>query len=79
MSNPFDWRNEPSKINLKEFETSRRTSYQASRAVNEIRKRGIEPSSAASLRTAQHITADPAHLAIDMPKMATRKTRRKKT
>ena len=45
MNDPFDWKNYKPVINMADIEKARRNAYQATRHVNEQRKRGIEPSS----------------------------------
>ena len=45
MNNPFDLANYKSTLSFSDLEKARRNAYQATRHVNEQRKRGIEPSS----------------------------------
>ena len=78
MNNPFDWKNYEPHINMKDIERSRRTSYQASRIVNEKRKSGVEPSLPYSERKAAHIAATPKQMTVDMPGMLNHKKRRGK-
>ena len=44
MNNPFDLKNYKPRVNYNDLERSRRSSYQATTAVNKARKQGIEPS-----------------------------------
>ncbi len=78
MNDPFDWRNYKPQISLKDFETSRRSSYQASRVVNEKRRGGIEPSSPYAERTAAHLATKPQKMTVEMPQMKVYRKRRNK-
>lgn len=69
MNDPFDWRNYKPTVNFKDLEKARRNAYQASKAVNDARKRGIEPSNSYAERTGAHIAGLPQDYAIDMPIM----------
>ncbi len=68
LMNPFD-PNYKAQISLKDLERSRKSAYQASRQVNEARKRGIEPSSSAATREGSHRGGQPVTFAVDMPTM----------
>lgn len=78
MNDPFDWKNYKSQISLKDIETSRRLSYQATRQANLKRLQNIEPSPPASFRAAQHSVANPVKLSLEIPEMQTYKTRKRK-
>lgn len=68
LMNPFD-PNYKAQISLKDLERSRKSAYQASRQVNEARKRGIEPSSSAATREGSHRGGQPVTFTVDMPTM----------
>jgi hypothetical protein len=78
MTNPFDWKNYKSTISLKDLETSRRLSYQATRQANLKRLQNIEPSPSASFRAPQHVIANPVNMTVDIPEMTTYKIRKRK-
>jgi hypothetical protein len=56
VSNPFDWKNSPPKIDWSDLRRNAATSQASTAAVNEKRKRGIEPVSVGVLsdRPAKH-------------------------
>lgn len=68
-NDPFDWRNYKPTLNFKDLEKARRNAYQASRYVNEQRKRGIEPSGPYAERQGAYQGGLPQDYAMDMPVM----------
>jgi hypothetical protein len=69
MNDPFDWRNYKPQVSFKDLEKARRNAYQASKAVNDARKQGIEPSCTYAERVGAHMAGLPQDYAIDMPVM----------
>lgn len=84
MNNPFDWKNYTPQVSFADLEKARRNAYQASRHVNEQRKRGIEPSGPYAERQGAYQGGLPQDYAMDMPvmpmnkKAARRKEKREK-
>jgi len=66
MTNPFDWKNQPAKINMRDLNIANRNSYQQSMVINKRRAQGIEPSLPYSPKSND---AEPKKFAIDMPVM----------
>lgn len=66
MTNPFDWKNQPSKIDMRDLNIANKCSYQQSVVVNNRRAQGIEPSQPYSPKGND---AKPQNFAIDMPTM----------
>lgn len=65
MNDPFDWRNYKPQVSFADLEKARRNAYQASKAVNDARKQGIEPSQP----YANSVGGRPQDYAMDMPVM----------
>jgi hypothetical protein len=73
--NPFD-KNYKAQLSFRDLETDRKRSYQASRVLNDKRKRGVEPFPSGAQRTGAHEGTDPRDVVLAMPKM--KLNRRKK-
>lgn len=43
MTSPFDWRGQPPRIDLRDVERARKTSYQQTNVINKRRAAGVEP------------------------------------
>lgn len=63
---PFDWKNQPPKINMRDLSTARKNSYQQTVVVNRRRAQGIEPSIAYS---PNGMDTNPEKFAVSMPDM----------
>lgn len=75
MNNPFDWQNYKPIVSMKDMEKVRLGAYHAARAVNEKRKRGVEP----SLPYAGSPGGVPQDYTVNMPNIPlTRPNRRRK-
>ena len=79
MNNPFDLKNYQRQVDFSPLEKARRNAYQASRAVNEARKKGIEPSKSYAERLNSHQATIPVAMVVEMAEMPirTRSMRRK--
>lgn len=66
MNNPFDWENYKPQIDLKEFATAAKRSYQQTAQVNRRRQQGIEPGGVA---LPDHMRKEPEKFATDMPSL----------
>lgn len=74
MNNPFDWKNYKPQISMKDMEKIRLGSYHATRAVNEKRKSGIEP----SLPYANSQGGVPQDYTVDMPNIPLMRPKRRR-
>jgi len=70
--NPFD-PNYKAQISLKDLERSRKTSYQASRAVNARRLAGVEPSKSYATRIGAYKGTNPEAMTLEMAEMTPHK------
>jgi hypothetical protein len=66
MTNPFDWKNQPAKISMRDLNIANRNSYQQSVVINNRRAQGIEPSLPYSPKSND---AEPKKFAVAMPVM----------
>jgi len=76
MTSPFDWKNQPPKISMRDLDIANKCSYQTSVTINKRRAAGIEPSIIYSSKPNESL---PGKFAISMPVMPLHKrTKRKK-
>lgn len=73
MTNPFDLNNYKPQINASKMELARRNSHQASKAVNEVRKKGVELSRPISPRWHVEFGRSPKELTVAMPERSAKK------
>lgn len=73
MNNPFDLENYKRQVDFSPLEKARRNAYQASRAVNESRRQGIEPSAPYSERKDLPFGIAPTEMVVEMPEMPVNK------
>lgn len=66
MTNPFDWKNQPAKISMRDVDVANKNSYQQSAVINRRRAQGIEPSLPYSPNS-NH--SEPHKFAVHMPVM----------
>lgn len=66
MSNPFDWKNQPSKINMRDLDIANKCSYQQSAIINRRRAKGEEPSIIYSEKSPG---VEPKKFVVKMPDM----------
>ena len=80
MTNPFDWKNQPPKISMRDVDIAQKQAYQQTAVINRKRAQGIEPSIIYSLK--KH-DAQPKKFVAEMPPMevhpSTLRTRRRKS
>lgn len=66
MTNPFDWKNQPAKINMRDLATAQKNSYQQTAVINRRRAKGEEPS---IFYSAKGMDSNPQKFAMRMPVM----------
>ena len=70
--NQFD-KNYKAQLSFRDLETDRKRSYQASRVLNDKRKRGVEPFPSGAQRAGAFEGTSPSEVTVDMPKMRLRR------